>query len=249
MHAAGVRNRSYLMHLGSVSALALLGGCGSSGPTDGAAAMRHVRTICDIGPRPFGSPELGKAADYTCGELTKLGLQPKRQEETDAEEHKQIRNLYVQIDGPDPENGPIVMIGAHYDTKLAQGQNDPAHNFRFVGAIDGTGAPAVLLELARVLKTQKERPKVNVWLYWIDAEESVDWLWNDKRELIGSKAFCKWLAANKLMQRVKAFVLLDLIGDKDIKIDRDGASSGPLQEIIEKAAAAMGESRRVYKYQ
>ena len=249
MHAAGVRNRSYLIHLGSASALALLGGCGSSGPTDGKAAMHHVQAICDIGPRPFGSPELGKAADYICGELTKLGLQPKRQEEMDEQEHKQIRNLYVQIDGPDPQNGPIVMIGAHYDTKIAQGQNDPAHNFKFVGAIDGTGAPAVLLELARVLKTQQERPKVNVWLVWLDAEESIDWLWNDDRALLGSKAFCKWLAANKLVERIKAFVLLDLIGDRNIKIDRDGASSGPLQQMIEKAAAAMGESQRVYKYE
>src|SRR5262245_40916191 len=138
MHAAGVRNRSYLIQLGSASALALLVGCGSSGPIDGAAAMRHVEVICAIGPRPFGSSELGKAADYICGELTKLGLQPKRQEEMDEQEHKQIRNLYVQIDGPDPQSGPIVMIGAHYDTKITQGQNDPAHNFKFVGAIDGT---------------------------------------------------------------------------------------------------------------
>jgi Zn-dependent M28 family amino/carboxypeptidase len=249
MHAADVRNRSHLIRLGSASALALLGGCGSSGPIDGAAAMRHVEAICAIGPRPFGSPELGKAADYICAELTKLGLQPKRQEETDEQEHKLIRNLYVQIDGPDPQSGPIVMIGAHYDTKLTQGQNDPARNFRFVGAIDGTGAPAVLLELARVLKTRPERPKVNMWLYWIDAEESIDWAWNKERSLLGSKAFCKWLAANKLMERVKAFVLLDLIGDRNIKIDRDGASSGPLQQIIEKAGAAMGESQRVYKYQ
>jgi Zn-dependent M28 family amino/carboxypeptidase len=141
------------------------------------------------------------------------------------------------------------MIGAHYDTKITQGQNDPAHNFKFVGAIDGTGAPAVLLELARVLKTRPERPKVNLWLYWIDAEESIDWAWNKDRSLLGSRAFCKWLAANKLIERVKAFVLLDLIGDKNIKIDRDGSSSEPLQQIIEKAAAAMGESQRVYKYE
>jgi glutaminyl-peptide cyclotransferase len=249
MHAARVRDRSYLIHLGSASVLALLGGCGSSGPVDGAAAMRHVEAICAFGPRPFGSPELGKAADYICGELTRLGLQPKRQEVMDEQEHRQIRNLYVQIDGPDPQNGPIVMLGAHYDTKITQGQTDPAHNFRFVGAIDGTGAPAVLLELARVLKTRPERPKVNVWLYWIDAEESIDWKWNDERALLGSKAFGKWLAANKLVERVKAFVLLDLIGDKNIKIDRDGASSGPLQQIVEKAAAAMGASQRVYNYE
>ena len=29
---------------------------------------------------------------------------------------------------------------------------DEAHNFEFVGAIDGGGAPAVLIELARVIQ-------------------------------------------------------------------------------------------------
>ncbi len=85
------------------------------------------------------------------------------------------------------------MIGAHYDTKLAEGHSDAAHNFPFLGAIDGGGGPAVLLELARALREQKSPPRVNLWLYWIDAEESLDWVWNDKRALLGSRAFCECL--------------------------------------------------------
>ncbi|MBX3461627.1 MAG: Zn-dependent exopeptidase M28 [Planctomycetes bacterium] len=224
-------------------------GCGGAqGPVDGARAHAHLERLVALGPRPFGSEALAKAADYITGELTRLGLSPQRQEVEHATEKKMIRNLWVQIDGEDPAQGPILILGAHYDTKLASGHQDAAHNFPFVGAIDGGGGPAVLLELARVLAQRPQRPKVNIWLYWIDAEESLDWTWNDERALLGSKAFCKWLSESKTLARVKAFVLLDLIGSKDWKIDRDGNSDGRLQDLFERAAKAMGESKRLYEF-
>jgi Zn-dependent M28 family amino/carboxypeptidase len=224
------------------------GGVGTNGPTDGKKAMAHVQALVAIGPRPFGSPELAKAADYITGELTKLGLQPQRHELLHEKEKKTIRNLHVQIDGDDPVNGPILMLGAHYDTKLAAGHADAAHNIPFVGAIDGGGAPGVLLELARLLKERTPKPKCNVWLYWIDAEESIDWTWNDERALLGSKAFCEMLSKTKQLARVKAFVLLDLIGSKDMKIDNDGQSESRLQNLFLAAGKALGVADHIGQF-
>ena len=221
---------------------------GPSGPVDGGKARAHLEKLVGFGPRPFGSDALGKTADYITGELTKLGLQPKRHEVMHEKEKKLIRNLYVQIDGDDPQNGPILIVGAHYDTKLAEGHADPKCNFPFLGAIDGGGAPAVLLELARVLKLPAHKRKVNVWLYWIDAEESLDWTWNDERALLGSKAFCAMLAETKVLPRCKAFVLLDLIGSKNFKVDNDGNSDMRLQEKFRAAAKAIGEEDRMFNY-
>lgn len=231
-----------------VAPLALLVACsGSSGPIDGDAAMAHVRAMVGFGPRPFGSDALAKTADYISGEIGKLGLQMKRHEVVHEVEKKTIRNLYVQIDGDDPQNGPVLVFGAHYDTKLAAGHADAAHNIPFVGAIDGGGGPAVLIELARELKS-RPKPKCNIWLYWIDAEESIDWTWNDERALLGSKAFCKMLSETKQLARVKAFVLIDLIGSKNYKIDKDGNSDARLQETFARAAKAMGEQERCYEF-
>ncbi len=221
---------------------------GPKGPIDGSAAYAHVQRMVGFGPRPYGSDALGKTADYIVAEVGKLGLKVERHELMHDKEKKLIRNLYVQIDGEDPQNGPILMIGGHYDTKLAEGHTDAAHNFPFVGAIDGGGAPGVLIELARVLKQAPQKPKVNVWLYWIDAEESLDWRWNNDRALLGSKAFCKMLADTKTLARVKAFVLLDLIGSKNHKIDFDGNSDGKLQAIFERAGGTIGESKRMYEF-
>jgi Zn-dependent M28 family amino/carboxypeptidase len=237
--------------------LLALAACGgesqSTGPIDGQRAMAHVEKLVGLGPRPFGSEALGKATDYLEGELKAMGLSPKRHEEMHETEKRLIRNLYVQIDGEDPEKGPILIYGAHYDTKLTDGHGDAAHNFPFVGAIDGGGGPAVLLEMARELKSRPQKPKVNVWLYFIDAEESLDFIWNDDRALLGSKAFCKMLATTpsreqSILRRVKAFVLLDLIGSKNFKIDRDGNSNTRLQEIFERAGAAIGCADRMYEF-
>lgn len=249
MIAASVRTLRLAATASLAAVLLPLTGCGGpKGPVDGARAHAHLERLVGFGPRPYGSDALGQAADYITGELTKLGLSPQRQEVMHPVEKKLIRNLWVQIDGEDPKNGPVLVLGAHYDTKLAAGHDDPAHNFPFVGAIDGGGAPAVLLELARVLQQPEHKPKVNVWLYWIDAEESLDWQWNDKRALLGSQEFCKWLAESKQLARVKAFVLLDLIGSKNIKIDRDGNSDSRLQDIFGRAGKAMGEEQRMYEF-
>jgi glutaminyl-peptide cyclotransferase len=230
--------------------LLLLGAAcgGSSGPIDGSRAMRHVEAMVGFGPRPFGSEALVKTAGYLEAEIQKLGLEPKRHSILHEKEQKTIHNVWTQIDGEDPQNGPVLMLAAHYDTKLTDGHADAAHNFRFVGAIDGGGGPAVLLELARAIKARPDKPKCNIWLYWIDAEESLDWKWNDNRALLGSKAFCQMLSETKQLKRIKAFVLLDLIGSKNIKIDRDGNSDGRLQTLFEEAAKAMGESKRLYEF-
>ncbi|MFY9343896.1 MAG: M28 family peptidase [Planctomycetota bacterium] len=229
--------------------LVLLAQCsGPRGPIDGNKAMAHVRALVGFGPRPFGSDALAKTADYIVEQGKQAGVEVKRHEVLHEKEKKTIRNLYAQIDGDDPQNGPILVIGAHYDTKLTSGHADAAHNIPFVGAIDGGGGPAVLLELARELKGRAQKPKCNIWLYWIDAEESLDWTWNDERALLGSQAFCKWLSETKQLARVKAFVLLDLIGSKDYKVDKDGNSDSRLQELFGRAAKAMGEDTRLYEF-
>lgn len=237
---------SRTLFLAPLLALAACGG--SSGPVDGGKAYAHVQAMVGFGPRPFGSDALAKTADYIGGELQKLGVTMQRHEVAQEKEKKTIRNLYAQIDGDDPQNGPILMIAAHYDTKLADGHADAKCNFPFVGAIDGGGGPAVLIELARTLKARTPKPKCNVWLYWIDAEESIDWTWNDERALLGSKAFCAMLSKEKILPRLKAFVLIDLVGSKGFKIDRDGNSDTKLLDLFGGAAKAMGEEKRLYEF-
>ncbi len=233
----------------SIAAGLTLAACGGpTGPVDGDRAMSHVEALVKIGPRPFGSDNLAKATDYIEAQLVALGLAPERHEVMQAREKKLIRNLYCMVPGADPEGGPILMIGAHYDTKLTTGHAEWTHSEPFVGAIDGGGAPAVLIEIARAMKAQPGAMNANVLLYWIDAEESIDWTWNDDRALLGSKAFYGHLKERGLAKRLKAFVLLDLVGSQNMKFDEDGNSDTRLLKLFGEAAEELGASSRMYEF-
>ena len=45
----------------------------------GVSAMRHVRALVELGPRPPGSPQRAAAEEYIVGQLQALGLQVERQ--------------------------------------------------------------------------------------------------------------------------------------------------------------------------
>ncbi|MHC5064133.1 MAG: M28 family metallopeptidase [Planctomycetota bacterium] len=249
-----------LAHLGILAIASapclLLGGCGGyEGPVEGARAFEKVEKLVSFGPRPAGSSALRSTAAYIESEIKSLGLPVNVQDFEDPEQAPgiQFRNVWTEIPGKDPTAGPIILIGAHYDTKLASGHSDPAHNFPFVGAIDGGGASGVLLELARVLR-KRPNPVANIWLVWFDGEESIDWDWNEDRSLFGSRHFVKTMSADKIRfpsnlgKRMRAMILMDLIGDRRIKLDRDGNSNKKLQDLFLEAAAKIGAEHKMYRF-
>ena len=227
------------------SILAFSCGGGTAGPVSGSDAMAHVKVMVSHGPRPSGSDSIKRTQDYLIAQIEQLGLQPQVQEWVDPVAAVAFKNIWTEIPGADPE-GPILILAAHYDTKLSE-------DFRFVGAIDGAGAPSVLLELAKHLKNRENSP--NIWLIFFDGEESIPWEWDDELSLFGSNHFVAEMKQDdarfpkSVAARLKAFVLLDLIGSKNQKIDRDAASAKQLSEIFLEAAKVMGEEERVFAFQ
>ena len=110
---------------------------------------RHVKTLSvDIGERHmWRDGSLGRAAEYIEGEFAAIGYEPRRQ--TYSAYKKTVANIIAEQPGPP---GPILVIGAHYDTVPGS-----------PGADDNTSAVAGLLELARLLRnTQANRPIIFV---------------------------------------------------------------------------------------
>ncbi len=230
---------------------------GSSGPFEGDRAYAHTAQIVGFGPRPAGSEALRKTADYIGEQLRTLGLTPREQtweQEVTAygkTRKLQLRNVWTEIPGKDPK-GPVLLIGAHYDSKICTGHPDPAHNFEFVGANDAAGSCGILLELARVLQTRDNTP--NIWLLWIDGEESQEFVWKGDTALLGSTHFVRTMSKDKnyfpngFSERLKVMVLLDLLGDPNLKIDKDSKSDETLLEIFGKAAEQMGAEDKMFQY-
>lgn len=239
-----------------------LASCSSdTGPVDGTRAYAHVEKFVSFGPRPPGSPARDTAAKYISDELRSYGLTPRDQKWSEKVEvygktaEYAFHNVWTEVPGRDPQNGPVLLLAAHYDTKLTGNHADETHNFDFVGAIDGGGASGVLLELARAL-SQRETPLVpNVWLAWFDGEECLEWNWKDEKSLFGSRYFAETMSKDKtlfpdgLAQRMKVMVLMDLIGDTQQKIDKDTRSMGKLLDIFLATAEEMGETDRMFEYE
>ena len=185
---------------------------------DSARAWRHLRYQVDMGPRPAGSPELAKLAGYLRARL------PRGHYES-VPGHPGLRNVVGRI----PGSKPAVVLAAHYDTKSLPG---------FVGANDGAGGTAAVLEISRALR-KLTRPKgaPAVRFVFFDGEEATD----DSRPfeatgLRGSRAY-----ADRHAKEIRALVLLDFVAEKGaMRIPREAGSDARIWRRLRAAAKRVG---------
>jgi acetylornithine deacetylase/succinyl-diaminopimelate desuccinylase-like protein len=206
--------------LGVLLAALACAGCGHSDRADrfdGSRAFAELRREVELGPRPAGSPVLRKLAVRLKHRLPRGHFEA-------VPGHPGLRNIVGRI----PGKKPAVVVAAHYDTKDLPG---------FVGANDGAGGTAAVLELARALRHAK-RPKGAPELRFVlfDGEEATD----DDRDFLatgvrGSRAY-----ARRHADELRALVLLDFVADKDLSIPREAGSDAKLWARLRRAAKRAG---------
>jgi Zn-dependent M28 family amino/carboxypeptidase len=195
---------------------------------NGDLAYQLVLDQMAIGPRPTGSDAGWKTGDIIIKQLEQIGWDVSSQEFI----FKGVRGRNIIAKGG---TGPIIIVGAHYDTRPAADQDpDPAkRNEPILGANDGASGVAVLLELARVL--DRNALKRQVWLTFFDAE--------DRGRLDGWPfSVGATDVARRLTQRPQAMVLVDMIGDADQNIYYEGNSNPALSAEIWAVADKLGYS-------
>jgi glutaminyl-peptide cyclotransferase len=176
---------------------------------------RLVRQV-QLGPRPAGSPASRKLATQLKAELPGGRFQ---------KVPGGLRNVIGVVPGRDPSR--TVVVGAHYDTKDLPG---------FVGANDGAGGTALVVELARSIEPRQLRPSVVFILF--DGEESPKDAVGDFYEtgLRGSKV------AARTFRKAEAMILLDFVADKDLTLPREANSNPALWRRLRAAARRVGTS-------
>jgi len=205
---------------------------------DGQRALEHLRTIVEIGPRPAGSPGAARAREYITAQLKTLGLAVQEQafEASTPVGPVRIVNLRATIHGPNGAEGPRLIIAGHYDTKLFK-------EIEFVGANDGGSSTAFLIELARVLKGARHAMPIE--LVFFDGEEAViDWNVGDDNTY-GSRHYVAQARRNGTLEDIHAMILIDMIGDSDLRIMRDTNSTPWLTDIFWSAARRLGHRQFV----
>ncbi len=104
--------------------------------------------------------------------------------------------------------------------------------------------PAVLLELARNLAAGPDRP-VRYRFLFVDGEESVQWNWVDPDNRYGSRHHVEQLRVRGELDSVAACVLLDLVGDKQLRFFSESYSDRKLLDIFFTSARSQGLGRHV----
>jgi Zn-dependent M28 family amino/carboxypeptidase len=181
-----------------------------------------------LGPRPAGSPAIEQSRQYIRAQLAAAGV-PAAEQAWDADTplgRVHMVNLIATFRGVSSDR---IAITGHYDTKLFR-------EFRFVGASDGGSSAAFLLELARVLKSRKNSMTID--LVFLDGEEAVvEWRGTDNT--YGSRHYVQAAQRDGSLATLKAMVLVDMIGDRNLGIRRDSNSTKWLTDIVWDAAARL----------
>ena len=197
---------------------------------DSSKAWEHLRQQVAIGPRPSGSAGNLKNREYITKTLAAIGLKTVEQAWEAMTPLGPIKmvNLIATIPGRRPER---IILASHFDTKLFR-------EFRFVGASDGASSTATLLELARVLKARPQLP-FTIELLFLDGEEATG-EWRDPDHTYGSRHYVEVARQTGTLKSLKAMILLDMVGDRQLNIRRESTSTPWLSDIIWNTARRLG---------
>jgi glutaminyl-peptide cyclotransferase len=181
---------------------------------DGNRAWSTLTYQVKLGPRPAGSEKSKELAAYIKKRLPRGRIEA-------------VPGGLQNVVGEIPGKGKAIVLAAHYDTKDLPD---------FVGANDGAGGTAGMLEIARVMSKLK-RPKnaAPIWFVAFDGEEATDdsdFLGTGVR---GSKAFAK-----KYSKRIKELTLLDFIANKNLAIPYEASSDAEMWADLREAAERVG---------
>ena len=202
-------------------------GC-STNQFDGDRLMDHINQQLSFGPRLPGSESSQLAANYFKDNLESYGWQVEFQE-------FEFDGIYLRnVIAKNSLNPPQLIIGTHYDTRQLS-DNDPDISKQILpvpGAIDGASGSAIILELGKHIINKDE----SIWLVFFDGEDQGkinDWQWG-----IGSEYFVR-----QMVDMPKKVVILDMLGDGELKVYKEKNSNLGLSDEIWTAAQKLGYSR------
>jgi glutaminyl-peptide cyclotransferase len=195
---------------------------------DGQKVLQYTKEVVAFGSRPAGSPAHQKLEQYIVSKMKGVEVeQDKFTAQTPAGQFP-INNIIAKFPG---KNDGIIVVAGHYDTNYPLPKS-------YVGANDGGSSTALLLALADQLRG-KQRDGYSVWLVWTDGEEAFV-KWTDDDSLYGTKHLAQKWSADGTARKIKAFILVDMIGDADLDIQRDSNSTPWLTDLVNQAATNLG---------
>jgi Zn-dependent M28 family amino/carboxypeptidase len=208
---------------------------------NGDKALDYARQFVAIGPRWPTSPGHLKAEAFLRDHFKHDQLEEDAFTASTPIGPVDMRNFIVRF--PGKKDGAIV-LATHYET------NYPLRNINFVGANDGGSTTGLLMAIADLLRVKTAHGNklegYSIWLVFFDGEEAFQ-SWTDSDSTYGSKHLAARWGREGTLPKIKAFLLADMIGDKDLDILRDTQSTGWLVDLVSKAAKKFHYEKYFFK--
>jgi glutaminyl-peptide cyclotransferase len=180
----------------------------------GERALAYTREFVATGPRWVGSKGHAKAQAFLEKQFAKDDMVKDSFTASTPAGPLAMTNYIVKF--PGSKDG-IIVLASHYDT------NYPLKDTTYVGANDSGSSTGLLLEVANSLRGKK-LDGYSVWLVFFDGEEAIKG-WSDTDSTYGSRHLAAKWQADGTLKHIKGFLLADMIGDRDLDVDRDLSSA------------------------
>src|SRR5215471_8138549 len=198
-------------------------------------AFQYVKEFVAIGSRKPGSPGHAKAEQYILSKLKGDSVELDNFIAGTPAGEFPIHNIIAKFPG---KKDGIIVVAGHYETNYPLPKN-------FVGANDGGSTTGLLLELAQQFRG-KQLDGYSVWLLWTDGEETFQ-QWSATDSLYGTRHLAEKWKQDGTAAKIKAFILLDMIGDADLDVQKESNSTLWLSDLVFQAAAALGYQSHFFR--
>jgi len=196
----------------------------------GQKAYQNLKDFVALGPRPLGSDGHSKAEQYILSHLDGAQIEQDKFKVDTAAGPFAMNNIVARF--PGKKSGVIVLAG-HYDT------NYPLKNTSFVGANDAAPTWDSCWRLPASFAFIPEGTASGCSLPTARSHRCMD----RRRQRLWRKTLAKKWSEDGSAATIKAFLLLDMIGDKDLDLDRDTNSTPWLVDVVYRAAQRVASSR------
>jgi glutaminyl-peptide cyclotransferase len=205
-----------------------------TGGFDGAKAYDQVAKLVAFGPRPPASDAIHRTQSYILEQLKSFGCAV---DEDDFTAQTPIgamamKNIIAKVPGT---GQGIILLLTHYDTLRED---------NFVGADDAGSSTGLMLEMARNLCAGQKQPD-SVWIAFLDGEEAQvvvngNAQWTAADSVYGSRELAARLAVSGDLKKIKAVILADMVGQKNLVLPREADSTRWLTDLIWRTASRLG---------
>lgn len=224
-------------------------------PFDGDRAMKDLKTLIEIGPRVSGTPGIKTLRDFVVKHFEEQGATVALQAFDAKQRSRREKTAMVNVIAKwYPEKTRRVILCCHYDTRPIADQESKRADWDrpFASANDGTSGVAMLMELARHMKTVD--PAVGVDFVLFDGEE---YIFNNSPVggddyFLGSEYFAKDYARTKGTRKFtyEAALLFDLCHAENARLRVEAYSYQFAPNVVQqvwKVAERLGAKSFLYE--